>query len=218
MHSRIKSSTFVALAVAALSATNAMGATEFTNHSSWALALTGGAYNEASEFSSQNLANTTLNVPGYGAFSLTGSVTSLNVNNVPLKSVQDTAQTITPASGSRALMLWLGANQTGSGQFSSQPLSITLTDANGGTQTFSLITGATRPSFWGFTSGTDINTITISAPVGYNVDVMDFYAGTYPADSVPPPTPTAEGATIVLVASGLVFLGLRHKFASTVPA
>ncbi len=204
------------LALAALSAGSASAATAYTSLSSWAAALTGGAYAEADQFLSQDLGNPVLNFDTYGQFLAWGSAvgtnnatfTTLTVNGVTLDSAQNpTLNIASPAGGNNASLLWLGANALGSGQFSSEPLTIQLTDVNGATTSFILTTGASAPAFWGFTSGTAINTITISAPSGYDADLMDFYAGTDTSGSS-----TTECATLLMVGSGLVILGARRKY------
>jgi hypothetical protein len=190
-----------------------MAATQYATQALWVAALTGGANTEASVFGTQTLSSTTLNVPGYGIFTGSGTATTMAVtigsNHLTLDSLQDTTETITaPTGGTHALLLWLGANQVGNG-LSAQPLSITLTDASNNTQTFSLTTGATAPAYWGFTSGATINTITITGPSGYDVDLMDFYAGTYPADQT---SSVPEVATLLMIGTGLVVIGARRKF------
>jgi hypothetical protein len=223
MLSRRTRTYFAAFAVAALSAGSATAAVvTFTPTgvagSTWADALTTPtAYSEADPFINDDINNPVLNVVGFGQFMAWGSAvgtnnatfTTLTVNSLNLATAQNPTLNISaPTGGTNASLLWLGTNAVNSGQFSAEPLTITLTDVNGVTTTYSLTTGATSPAFWGFTSGTAINTITIVAPAGYDADLMDFYAGTYQAS-----TPTAECATLFLVGGGLVFLGVRRKFA-----
>jgi hypothetical protein len=212
---------FAALAVAALSAGSAAAATEYTTQASWVSALTSSANTEALQFANQDLANPTLFVSGYGTFigdnSASATTMGYYYGSSPrtLDALQDTTLTITaPTGGTNAALLWLGANQTGGTSVTSEPLTITLTDTNGVTSTFNLTTGATSPSYFGFTSGTAINTIVIAAPTGYDVDLMDFYAGAYPASTgTNGSTATPECATLLLVGGGLIVLGARRKFA-----
>jgi hypothetical protein len=223
MLSRRTRTYFAAFAVAALSAgTAAAAVVTYTPTgvagSTWADALvTPTDYAEADPFINDDINNPVLNVVGYGQFMAWGSAvgtnnatfTTMTVNGLNLATAQNPTLNISaPSGGTNASLLWLGANALGSGQLSSEALTITLTDVNGVTTTYSLTTGASSPNFWGFTSGTAINTITIVAPSGYDADLMDFYAGA--ADPAPQ---TAECATLFLVGGGLVFLGLRRKFA-----
>jgi len=214
---------FAALAVAALSAGSATAATEYTTQATWVGALTG-ADTQALQFQyvpDQSLINPTLSVGSFGNF--VGDATATAVTNMGYFSVfsrtgdalQDTTLTITaPSGGTNASLLWLGANQSGGTSVTAAPLTITLTDTNGTATTFNLTTGATSPDFFGFTSGTAINTITIAAPTGYDVDLMDFYAGTFPNNpgGSGGTTPTAECATLLLMGGGLLVLGVRLKF------
>jgi hypothetical protein len=212
-----------ALAAAALSAGSAM-ATVITYTpaavagGSWAAALTGPpAYAEADPFYSQDLANPTLNVDGYGQFIGWGSavgindatVTTMQYNGRAFDSLQNpTLNIAAPTGGTNASLLWLATNALGSGQFSSQQITVTLTDINGNQSTFNYLTSSTGPGLFGFTSDAAINTITVSALTGYDVDLMDFYAGTY-ADPV---SPASECATLILAGGGLIVLGARRKF------
>jgi len=201
---------FTALAVAALTAGSAAATSTYLTQPLWVAALTNGANAEATAFSLNNLSNSTLTVPGYGIFTGSGTVTTMTLNNHAFADLQDTTEAITaPAGGTNALLLWLGANQVGSGQFSAQTLTITLTDSSSNTQSFTLVTGASAPAFWGFTSGATINTITISGPSGYNVDLMDLYAGTFPADQT---SSVPEVTTLLMIGTGLVVIGARRKF------
>jgi hypothetical protein len=223
MLSRRTRTYFAAFAAAALSASSAAAAVVTYTPTAvaggtWADALTTpSSYVEASGFEDNDLINPVLNVVSYGQFIAWGSAvgtnnatfTTLAVNSLSLVTAQNPTLNISaPSGGNNASLLWLGTNAVGSGQFSAEPLTITLTDVNGVTTTYSLTTGATSPAFWGFTSDTAINTITVVAPTGYDADLMDFYAGTYDAS-----TPTAECATLFLVGGGLVFLGVRRKLA-----
>lgn len=216
---------FAAFAITALSAGSATAATEFTTQASWVAALTSGANTEALQFAyspNQSLINPTLSVGSYGNFS--GDATAVATTTMGYyylstprngDALQDTTLTITaPTGGTNASLLWLGANQTGTSSVTSEPLTITLTDINGSTTVFNLTTGANAPSYFGFTSGTAINTITIAAPAGYDADLMDFYAGTYPNSigGSGSGTPTAECATLLLVAGGLIVVGIQRKF------
>jgi hypothetical protein len=213
---------FFGLAVAALSAASATAATEFTTQASWVAALTNGANAEALQFANQDLVNPTLFANGYGTFLGDGTASATTMGYYYLSTLrtvdalQDTTLTVTaPTGGTNASLLWLGANSIGGTSVTSEPLTITLTDTNGVATTFNLTTGATSPSYFGFTSGTNINTITISTLAGYDVDLMDFYAGTYPATTT---TPTAECATLLLAAGGLILAGLGRKFMRPVAA
>jgi hypothetical protein len=200
-------------AVAALSAGSALAATQYTTMASWSTALATGPV-EALPFAQQLLINPALFVNGYGTFvgNATALATTMNYGTHTTDSLQDTTLTVTaPTGGTNAALLWLGANQTGASSVSQQPLTITLTDVNNSAQNFIVTTGSSAPSFWGFTAGTAINTITITAPAGYQVDLMDFYAGTFTGTDVPD-TPTPEGSTILLLGGGLIFLGTRRKF------
>jgi hypothetical protein len=208
-----------ALAVAALSAGSATAATEYTTQATWVSALTSGANTEALQFASQDLINPALNVGSYGNFY--GDVSALATTmgysffSSPrtVDALQDTTLTITaPSGGTNASLLWLGANLVSGTSVTSEPLTITLTDITGATSTFNLTTGASAPSFFGFTSGTAINTIAIAAPTGYDVDLMDFYAGAFPNSPPPAQTPTAECATLLLVAGGLIVIGIHRRF------
>jgi hypothetical protein len=205
---------FAGFAVAALTAGSASATTQFTTQAAWAAALTvGQPVVEASAFTGAGISNTL--VAGiYGSFFATGTTVATSGNQIA-QVVQNKTGTMTitaPSGGSNALSLWLGANVDNTGTYAaSQALSITLTDSSNNTQTFTLTTGS--PSVeWGFTSGTSINTITISAPSGYDVDLADFFAGSFPA--TPTPAPAAECATALLLGAGLIFLGCRRKFAS----
>jgi hypothetical protein len=219
MLSRRTRTYFAALAAAALSAGSAAAAVvTFTPTavagSTWADALTTPtAYGEAGGFANNDLSNPVLAVPIYGNFVAWGSAVNTNdatfagliVNGNSLSAEQNPTLNISaPSGGTNASLLWLGTNAVGSGQFSAEALTITLTDVNGVTTTYSLTTGATGPNYWGFTSDTAINTITIAAPAGYDADLMDFDAGT---------TPTAECGTLLLLGGGLLFLGVRWKLA-----
>lgn len=216
MLSRRTRTYFAGLAVAALSAGSAAAATEYTTQASWVSALTSGANTEALAFANQDLANPTLFVNGYGTFVGDSTAVATTMGYYYLSSprtvdaLQDTTLTVTaPSGGTNASLLWLGANQTSTSSVTSEPLAITLTDVNGNTTTYNLTTGASAPSYFGFTSGTAINTITIAAPTGYDVDLMDFYGGAYPNS---PPAPAAECATLLLVAGGLIVLGAKRRF------
>jgi hypothetical protein len=228
MLSRRTRTYFAALAAAALSAGSAAAAVvTFTPTAvaggTWADALTTPtAYGEASGFANNDLLNPQLAVAIYGNFTAWGSAvgtnnadfTTLIVNGHSLSTAQNPTLNISaPTGGTNASLLWLGTNAVASGQFSAEPLTITLTDVNGVTTTYNLTTGATSPAFWGFTSDTAINTITIAAPAGYDADLMDFYAGAY----TDPAPQTAECATLFLVGGGLIFLGVRWKLAGPSP-
>jgi hypothetical protein len=221
MHLRRTRAYFAAFAITALSAGSANAATEYTTQASWISALTGGAYTEALPFANQDLANPTLFVNGYGTFTGDSTAVAITMGYTYLSStryldaLQDTTVTITaPSGGTNASLLWLGANQTGVTTVTSEPLTITLTDINGNATTFNLTTGANTPSYFGFTSGTAINTITIAAPTGYDMDLMDFDAGAYPnsVGGSGSGSPTAECATILLIAGGLIVVGAQRKF------
>jgi hypothetical protein len=201
------------LAVAALSAGSAVAATQYTTFASWSAALAGGPV-EALPFAQQSLINPTLFVNGFGTFLGDGTAlaTTITYPGHTTDSLQEANLTVTaPAGGTKAAMLWLGANQTGVNSVTQQPLTITLTDVNNTALNFTLTTGASAPSFWGFTAGTAINTITIAAPAGYQVDLMDFYAGTFTGTDVAD-TPTPEGSTMFLLGGGLILLGTKRKF------
>jgi hypothetical protein len=230
MLSRKTSTYFVALAVAALSAGSATAAVVTYTPTAvaggtWADALTTpSSYAEASGFYNNDLINPVLAVGVDTSgndinFIAWGSAVGINdatlatlpINGRPIVTVQNPSLNIAaPGAGTNASLLWLGATALGAGQFSAEALTITLTDVNGSTTTYNLTTGPTSPAFFGFTSDTAINTITIAAPDGYNADLMDFYAGSY----TPPPTdPAPECATLLLVGGGLIFLGARRQFA-----
>ena len=213
---------FATLAAAALSAVSATAATEYTTQASWVAALTSGANTEALQFANQDLVNPTLFVNGYGTFFGDGTASATTMGyyygstSRTLDALQDTTLTITaPSGGTNASLLWLGVNSIGGTSVTSEPLTITLTDTNGSITTFNLTTGATSPSYFGFTSGTAINTITIATLTGYDVDLMDFNAGAYPETAT---TPTAECATLLLAAGGLIIVGVRRKLMRPVAA
>jgi hypothetical protein len=215
---------FTALAVAALTAGSATATTlTYTTLATWVAGLPAPHTNvEAQQFQytpSQTLTSTTLFANGYGTFVGSGSVQTLysaSSGNPLGLGLRDTTETIAaPAGGTNALFLWLGANQVGSPLTSSQALTITLTDSSSNTQTFNLTTGSNSPAFWGFTSGATINTITITGPSGYNVDLMDFYAGTFPADQT---SSTPEVTTLLMIGTGLVVIGARRKFLPLISA
>jgi hypothetical protein len=228
MHSKRSWNFLAALAVAALSAGSASASIQtYTSNTTWGAALTGGSQ-EADQFYYQNLGNPVLNVQGYGQFIAWGSAigtnnatfTTLSVGSILLDAAQNPTITIAaPTGGTNATLLWLGANVLGSGAFSSQTLTVTLTDVNNVATTFTYTTGSTSPGFFGFTSGTAISTIAISAPTGYDADLMDFYAGTYVGSSgTTTTTATPECGTLLLLGSGLIFFGARRKFAQPATA
>jgi len=198
------------LAVAALSAGSALAGsvTTYTTFNSWQGALTGAPV-EAVDFSSGPVSNN--QVTGvFGIFFVTGTASNAIPN--ALEDLSGTMTVTAPAGGTSALMLYLGANQANTASYApNQNLTITLTDSGLNQQTFTLTTGSTSLP-WGFTSGVAINTVTITAPGGYDVDLLDFYAGKYTA-AAPPADPTPESSTLLMIGGGLVFLGTKRKFA-----
>ncbi len=215
---------FAALAFAALSAGSAMASittfTAFSGTGSWTSVLIGGADAEALGFLNNNLSTygalTFSAVSGYGSYNW-GTATLINpgVGNANTRYVQGGPLTITaPTGGTNALFLTLAADAAVN-SLSSQPLTITLTDVNGNATVLNLTTSSSLTN-WGFTSGTAINTITISAPTGYNVDLADFYAGTFPntgdSGTGGDTSSAPECATLLMVGGGLVLLGSRRKY------
>jgi hypothetical protein len=211
----------IALAFAALSAGSAMASitpyTALGGAGGWASALTGGADAEALGFANNNLSLYGLTfATGYGAYNWGAATLIPDPSGNPNgKYAQGAPLTLTaPTGGTNALFMTLGADASVD-SFSSQPLTITLTDVNGNATVIPLTTSSSL-SNWGFTSGTAINTITISAPSGYNVDLADFYAGTFPNTGGTGQTggtsSAPECATLLMVGGGLIVLGSRRKY------
>jgi hypothetical protein len=210
---------FAALAIAALSATSATAdvITTYTNPSTWESFLTLQSHAEATAFSSGPISNS-LVAASFGTFFATGLAGGSNGSTINA-AIQNTSGTMTitsPAGGSNAEFLYLGANAAGSGTYSpATALTVTLTDSFGNAQTFALTTGSPYLA-WGFTSDTAINTITVSAPAGDDVDLADFYAGAFPNSNSGGSGASAgaapECATLLLLGGGLIVVGLRRKF------
>jgi hypothetical protein len=199
---------FTALAVAALTAGSAMATQAYITKAAWVTALTNAGGSAGGSAFSGTVSNTLFS-GSYGPFIATGTQN----NQLTFGPLQDTTGTMTitaPSGGTHAVFLYLASDHN-TNSYVAEPLTITLTDTTSGTQTFSLTTGtAPLAGPWGFTSGAFINTITISAPSGYNVDLVDFYAGsgTFPADT----TSVPEVTTLLMIGTGLVVIGARRKF------
>ena len=202
------------LTLAALAAGSGMAATVYTTSLSWNGALTSGTTSaEASQFNHQNLGSgASLTAGTYGTFATAnGTATTILNGSSQLVTLQSSDLVITPPTGgSDAVLLWLAANQTGSSSEVSDALTISLTDINGNTTTYTYTTSASSAGFWGFTSGAPIQTISIAGSSGYSADLMDFFAGAYPATTGGSGTSTtSECATILFAGGGLILLGAR---------
>jgi hypothetical protein len=211
---------FALLAFAALTAGSGMASTVYTTFGSWASALTSTpTYAEALNYADNQVINQTLYVNNaYGSFvaDATAAATTMNVSGTTFQDLQGEPLTIAaPTGGTNAVLMSLGANSVGNG-LSSQTLTITLTDVNNNTQTYNVTTSSSAVANWAFTSSTAINTITISAPTGYDADLLDFWTGTYPNTGGTGQTggtsSAPECATLLMVGGGLVFLGARRKY------